>query len=194
MITKPHLKPCERMYTIDFSLFLEIESLQCRYVRLNALNCKLVANILQTFCLANVGMTSDFCGSELPKVKRLHQLYSNYNAYEGYFQQIYNLVHLIFTVKTWGRRLVPLLLWKPQKWKSSKDRRSFDGLTRSPTLNWLGSDWGAGIVFALRHDQHIESHFGWIKYSYHVELKTKITFLFTNTANCGKKEVESFPV
>ena len=44
-----HLKSCERIYTIDLSLFLKINSLDMFFF---VPNCSLVENILDTFCIA----------------------------------------------------------------------------------------------------------------------------------------------
>ena len=47
VIKDPRFNLCERIHTIDFSLFLEIKTLDI----LSVPNRKLVENILHTFCL-----------------------------------------------------------------------------------------------------------------------------------------------
>ena len=47
----PRFKSCERIYRIDFSLFLKTKSLDMLKC-LSGPNCKLPENILDTFCAA----------------------------------------------------------------------------------------------------------------------------------------------
>ena len=53
MVLKDSLfKNHERIYTIDFSLFLKIKSLDMFVLTVS--NCSLVQNVLDTFCIAQI--------------------------------------------------------------------------------------------------------------------------------------------
>ena len=92
VLKNTRLKSCERMYTIDFSLFLKINSLDI--VCLSVPNCSSVENILDTFCKAQTWCDHSILRMFTVIKCRGHATFNLSKIYEGHFQLIYNLVQL----------------------------------------------------------------------------------------------------
>ena len=83
---------CERIYTIDFSLFLNIKSLNV-FVQVYQ-NCSLVENIPDTFCIANIWYNLLILRRFIVVKCKGHTNFELSTIYERYFQVIFNLIRL----------------------------------------------------------------------------------------------------
>ena len=52
VLKDPHFKSCERIYTINFLSFSQNQIF--RYFCRSVLNCSLIENVLDTFCVAQI--------------------------------------------------------------------------------------------------------------------------------------------
>ena len=93
VLKNPCFKSCQRIYTIDF-LFLISQNQIFRYVSLTIPNCRLVENILDTFCIEQIWYDLSILRMFTVVKCRGHTSFDPSKIYEGYLQLIYNLAHL----------------------------------------------------------------------------------------------------
>ena len=82
VLKDPRFMSCERIYTIDFSLFLKIKSLDM----LVSVYQKLLGNILDAFCMAQIWYDLSVLRMFTVVECRGHTNFDLSKIYEGYFQ------------------------------------------------------------------------------------------------------------
>ena len=77
---------CEATYSVEFSLFMKIKSLDILEKSLSVPNCKLVEHILHTFCLTQSWYDMLILGIFTVSKARGHPNFVLCKMNEGYFQ------------------------------------------------------------------------------------------------------------